>query len=88
MDECEKEDGPVIQAILHELGYVFTFEEACEFWRERSEETHSANWLVIGDGRDGWRERLKTSIRHYIEHKRAKAHQTLQTFPEEPKGGK
>ncbi len=85
MNECEKEEGPIIQAILAELGYVFTFEEACEFWRDLSWEGSSANWLQVKDNSDTWRQRRKESIANYIRHKRADALATLLRFPSEPR---
>lgn len=83
--DCEKEEGPIVQAILTELGYVFTLEDACEFWRDLSDETCSANWLGVKDNSDTWRERCKGGISRYIKHKRADAYAVLKTFPTEPK---
>lgn len=85
MDECKKEEGPIIQAILTELGYAFTFEEACEFWRDLSEEGYSASWLQVKDNSDTWRQRRKEGISRYIRHKRAEALTTLLKFPSEPR---
>ena len=85
MDDCEKEEGPIIQAILAELGYPFTLEDACEFWGDLSWESSSANWLGVKDHSDTWRQRRKDHIRYYIRNTRANALTTLLRFPQEPR---
>ncbi|KKL88470.1 hypothetical protein LCGC14_1924380 [marine sediment metagenome] len=79
-EDYERQDAPIIQTVLQELGYEFTLEDVCEFWREYSDRMYSAGWLDLRP-----REHLKENLRAYITHLRADALETLKTFPQEPK---
>ena len=83
MEDYEKEDALVIQKLFKELGYEFSLEDVCEFWREYSE-LHSAHWMMIHPNEDYLRH-LEKSLRRYITHLRADALETLVTFPQEPR---
>ncbi len=85
LDNYELIEGTIVRDLLVELGYAFTLEEACAFWGDLSDETHSANWLSVTDRSNDWRARTKTSIKRYIRGKRADAVAMLTRFPGDPK---